>query len=56
MNQIKMAGLFSSEVAREIEAIRRVAEAQQGELRTLRDMEMGWVAGGGDGTPVWGQT
>ena len=55
MNQIKLAGLFSDEVAREIEAIRQAADARQGELRTLRDMEMGWVAGGGDGGPVWGQ-
>ena len=55
MNQIKLAGIFSSEVAREIEAIRQAADAKQGELRTLRDMEMGWVAGGGDGGPVWGQ-
>jgi hypothetical protein len=56
MNQIKLAGLFSDDAAREIEAIKAAAEAKQGELRTLRDMEMGWVAGGGDGGPVWGQT
>jgi hypothetical protein len=43
-------------MARDIEAIRRTADAKQGELRTLRELEMGWVAGGGDGTPVWGQT
>jgi hypothetical protein len=53
MNQIKLAGLFSNDVAREIEAIRTVAGAQQGELRTLRDLEMGWVSGGADDTPVW---
>lgn len=56
MNQIKLAGLFSDDVAREIEAIRAQAETAQGELRTLRDIEMGWVAGGGDGGPVWGQS
>lgn len=53
MNQIKLTGLFSGEEAREIEAIRNAAEASQGELRTLRDMEMGWVAGGSDSSPVW---
>jgi hypothetical protein len=53
MNQIKMAGVFSDEVAREIEAIRAIAGTQQGELRTLRDIEMGWVSGGADDTPVW---
>jgi hypothetical protein len=26
--------------------------AAKAELRTLRDIEMGWV-GGGDGQPVW---
>jgi hypothetical protein len=52
MNQIKLAGLFSDE-AREIEAIRAIAGAQGDELRTLRDIEMGWVAGGADDTPVW---
>jgi len=53
MNRIKMAGLFSDEVAREIDAIRAIAGAQQDELRTLRDIEMGWVSGGDDGQPVW---
>jgi len=53
MNQIKLAGLFSDEAARELEAIRAIAGARQGELRTLHDLEMGWVAGGADDTPVW---
>ena len=54
MNQIKAAGQFTNEIAREIAEIRDAAAAAQPELRTLRDMEMGWVAGG-DGQPVWGQ-
>lgn len=53
MNQIKLAVDFSNEVAREIEDLRSAAKAADSELRTLRDLEMGWVAGGGDGQPVW---
>ena len=53
MNQIKLAGEFSNEIARELDEIRAVAAAAQTELRTLRDLEMGWVAGGGDATPLW---
>ena len=53
MNQIKAAGQFTNEIAREIAEIRDAAAAAQPELRTLRDMEMGWVAGG-DGQPNWG--
>lgn len=52
MNQIKLAGEFSSEVAREVAEIRTAAKAAESEIRTLRDMEMGWVAGG-DGVPIW---
>lgn len=44
---------FQSDPAREIEEIRAVAAAAEPELRTLRDLEMGWVAGGGDDIPVW---
>ncbi len=53
MNQIKLAGDISSEVARELDEIRAVAAGAENELRTLRDLEMGWVAGGGDGVPLW---
>jgi len=53
MNQIKSAGEFSNDVAREIAEIRAVAAAAEPEIRTLRDLEMGWVAGGGDDQPVW---
>jgi 4'-phosphopantetheinyl transferase EntD len=52
MNQIKLAGVFSSDVARELDEIRAAAAAADTELRTLQDLEMGWVAGG-DGAPVW---
>lgn len=53
MKQTKLAGKFPNELEREIAQIRAVAGAAEPELRTLRDLEMGWVAGGGDGTPVW---
>lgn len=53
MKQIKSAGVFSSEVANEINEIRATAAAAAPEIRTLRELEMGWVAGGGDDTPVW---
>ena len=54
MNQIKLAGEFTNEIAQELDEIRAVAAGTEPELRTLRDLEMGWVAGGGDGAPVWG--
>ena len=44
---------FPSDLAREIAEIRAVAATAEPELRTLRDLEMGWVAGGGDDIPVW---
>jgi len=44
---------FPNELALEISEIRAVAGAAEPELRTLRDLEMGWVAGGGDDVPVW---
>lgn len=46
------AGEFTNEVARDLADVRNAAAAAEPELRTLRDMEMGWVAGG-DGAPVW---
>ncbi len=45
-------GEFTHEVAREIADLRKAAATAEPELRTLRDMEMGWVAGGDNG-PVW---
>jgi len=53
MNQIKRARDFSNDVANEITEIRAAAAAAQPEIRTLRELEMGWVAGGGDDSPVW---
>ncbi len=53
MNEIKAAGQFANEINRELEEIRAVAADSQGGLRTLRDLEMGWVAGGSDDQPVW---
>jgi hypothetical protein len=35
-----------------ISEMRRKAGAAQAGLRTLQELEMGWVAGG-DGQPVW---
>ncbi len=53
MKRIQMnAGEFTNEVARDIADLRKAGAAAEPELRTLREMEMGWVAGG-DGTPVW---
>lgn len=46
-------GAFTNELANEIADLRKAAVAAEGELRTLREMEMGWVAGG-DGGGVWG--
>lgn len=40
-------------LAREIDELKAAAEAAQAELRTLNQIEMTWIAGGGDGTPVW---
>jgi hypothetical protein len=44
---------FPNDLARDIAEIRAVAATAEPELRTLRDLEMGWVAGGGDDIPVW---
>ncbi len=52
MNQIKLAGDFSSDVARESTRSGPRRPRPTTELRTLRDLEMGWVAGG-DGGGVW---
>jgi hypothetical protein len=55
MSQIKRTFDSSNDGVRDIDEIHAIAAAAEPELRTLRDMEMGWVAGGGDGGPVWGQ-
>jgi len=53
MSQIKRTSDSSSDAAPELDEIRAIAAAAEPQLRTLRDLEMGWVAGGGDDTPVW---
>ena len=53
MSQIKPV-FDSSNEAPDLDEIRGIAASAEPELRTLRDLEMGWVAGGGDGGPVWG--
>jgi hypothetical protein len=51
MNEIKTAaGVFANDVARDLEDVREAA--QKAEIRTLRDMELGWI-GGGDDVPTW---
>jgi hypothetical protein len=51
MNEIKtMAGAFADDVARDLADMREAA--QHAEIRTLADIEMGWV-GGGDDVPIW---
>ncbi|HET9651277.1 MAG TPA: hypothetical protein VFP36_03765 [Usitatibacter sp.] len=51
MNQITK-GDFTTEITREIEDLRSAAAEAQNGLRTLRDLEMAWVAGGSD-QPLW---
>jgi hypothetical protein len=51
MNEIKtMAGVFADDVARDLADVGEAA--QQAEIRTLRDIELGWI-GGGDDMPNW---
>jgi hypothetical protein len=46
MNGLDFSKLFADDVARDLEEARETA--QHAEIRTLRDVEMGWI-GGGDG-------
>ncbi len=50
MNEIKTTGVFANDVARDLEEARETA--QRAEIRTLREIEMGWI-GGGDNSPTW---
>lgn len=52
MERIKSAGDFSPELERDLAQLRKAAADAQPQLRTLKELEMGWVAGG-DGAPVW---
>jgi hypothetical protein len=53
MNEIKLAGDFQNQIDAEIEDLRTAAAQAADGLRTLRDIEMGWIAGGGDGNVTW---
>lgn len=50
MNEIKTMGVFANGVASDLEEARETA--QRAEIRTLADIEMGWI-GGGDDSPNW---
>jgi len=54
MNEIKSAGDFNQQAEGRIEELRNAAAAAAATdgLRVLRDMEMGWIAGG-DGNTNW---
>jgi hypothetical protein len=45
-------GEFTIDTARDISEVREAAVKAAREVRTLQEIEMGWVAGG-DGVPVW---
>ena len=50
MKEFNLAALLSDDVTRDLEEARETA--QHAEIRTLGDIEMGWV-GGGDDIPAW---
>ena len=50
MNAIDFSKLFGDDVARDLQEARETA--QRAEIRTLREIEMGWI-GGGDTGPTW---
>ena len=52
MNQIKFPANSNNEIDTEIEALRKAASQATEGLRTLRDIEMGWIAGG-DSNTTW---
>lgn len=47
MSQIKTTTGFNNDIARELDEIRRLAA--ESALRTLHDIELGWVGGGDSG-------
>ena len=53
MNEIKFAGDFNQQADIEIEELRNAAARATDSLRVLRDIEMGWIAGGGDANTAW---
>jgi hypothetical protein len=54
MNEIKFAGDFNQPAEGQIEELRSAAAAAAATdgLRVLRDLEMGWIAGG-DANTTW---
>jgi len=50
MNELNLKGLFADDVSSELDQARETAE--RAEIRTLRDVEMGWI-GVGDEGPIW---
>lgn len=50
MNETKTMGFLANDVARDLAEARQTA--QNADLRTLRDIELGWI-GGGDDNPTW---
>jgi hypothetical protein len=50
MNELKQTGVFADDVARDLEDARETA--RNADIRTLRDIELGWI-GGGDDVPTW---
>jgi hypothetical protein len=47
MNGIDFSKLFGDDVARDLTEARETA--QRAEIRTLREVEMGWISGGDGG-------
>jgi hypothetical protein len=53
MNEIRFAGDSNQQVEPEIEELRNAAVHATDGLRVLREIEMGWIAGGGDANTTW---
>jgi len=52
MNTTPFSPDFAHDAAPDLAELRHAAAQAQPALRALKDLEMGWVAGG-DGVPVW---
>ena len=50
MNEINAMGVFANDMARDLGEARETA--RNAEIRTLRDIELGWI-GGGEDNPGW---
>jgi hypothetical protein len=51
MNTTKLAAEFANDISRQVEG--NEVSKQETEIRTLRDLEMVVVSGGGDAVPCW---